>query len=126
MPPANRESRCFTNGSRAFVYIRPFSVGSCTSEFIAEWTSVDKNVARSDTYMLPLGEDIEASGLAGTKSAHEGRKHTGLDMTISLVEKPTRSQVKVLRSAKDRSLLSLEPLLFDALGNLLLVDRRSL
>ena len=109
------------------MYIRPFSAGSSTSEFIADRPSVDKDVARSDTDMLPLGEDIEASGLAGTRGAHEGRKRTGLDMTASLVEKPTRSQVKVLRSAKGRSLLlSLEPLLFDALGSLLLADRRSL
>ena len=41
--------------------------------------------------MLPLGEDIEESGLAGTRSAHEGRRCTGLDMTVKLVEKPTGS-----------------------------------
>ena len=41
--------------------------------------------------MLPLGEDIEASGLAGTRSAHEGRKCTGFYMTVNLVEKPTGS-----------------------------------
>ena len=86
MPQASGESRCFTNGSRAFVYARLFSVGSSTSEFIAErpGRSVDKDVARlSDIDMLPLGEDIEASGLAGTISAHEGRKCTGLlGMTV--------------------------------------------
>ena len=38
--------------------------------------------------MLPLGEDIEASGLAGTRRAHEGRKCTGIDMTVKLAEKP--------------------------------------
>ena len=68
---------------------RLFSVGSSTSESTAEWHSVDKDVARSDTDMLPLGEDIGASGLAGTRSAHEGRKCTGLDMTVNLVKKPT-------------------------------------
>ena len=70
---------------------RSDSVGSSTSEFIVEWPSVDKDVARSDTDMLPLGEDIEARGLAGTKSAHERRKCTGLYMTVNLVEKPTGS-----------------------------------
>ena len=78
LPPASGESHCFTNGSRAFVYIRPFSVGSSTSEFIAEWPSVDKDVARSDTNMLPLGEDIEESGLAGTKVPKRGVSVPGL------------------------------------------------
>ena len=41
--------------------------------------------------MLPLGEDIEESGLAGTKSTHEGRRCTGLDMTVNLAEKLTGS-----------------------------------
>ena len=41
--------------------------------------------------MLPLGEDIEASGLAGKRSTHEGRKCTGLDMTVKLVERPMGS-----------------------------------
>ena len=41
--------------------------------------------------MLPLGENIEASGLAGTRSTHEGRKCAGLDMTVKLAEKPTGS-----------------------------------
>ena len=49
------------------------------------------DVSRSDADMLPLGEDIEESGLAGTRSAHEGRRCTGLDMTVKLVEKPTGS-----------------------------------
>ena len=71
---------------------RLFSVGSSTSESTAEWPSVDMDVVRSDTDMLPLGEDTEVSGLAGIKSAHEGRKYTGLDMTIKLVEKPTGSR----------------------------------
>ena len=96
LPPASGESHCFTNGSRAFAYIRPFSVGSSTSEF-AGWPSVDKNVVRSGTYMLPLGEDIEQGGLAGTKSAYEGRKCTGLDMTVKLVEKPTGSTTQISR-----------------------------
>ena len=48
------------------------------SESIAEWPSVDKDVARSDTDMLPLGDDIEASGLAGTRSTHEGVSVPGL------------------------------------------------
>ena len=41
--------------------------------------------------MLPLGEDVEASGLAGTRGSHEGRECTGIDMTVNLVEKPTGS-----------------------------------
>ena len=91
LPQASGKYHCFTNGSRAFVYLRPFSVGSSTSEFIAEWSSVDKDVARSDTDMLPLGGDIEASGLVGTRSAHEGRKCTGLNMTVNPMDKPTGS-----------------------------------
>ena len=70
---------------------RSDSVGSSTSEFIVEWPSVDKDVARSGTDILPLGEDIEASGLAGTRSAHEGRECTGFDMVVKFVEKPTGS-----------------------------------
>ena len=77
------------------------------SEFIAEGPSVDKDVARSDTDMLPLGEDIGASGLAGTRSAHEGRKCAGLHMTVNLVKKPmgsTRDGNSVIDVFPDESL----------------------
>ena len=73
------------------MYIHLFSVCGFASEVAAEWPSINKEVARDDTDILLLGEDIEASGLTGTRSTHESRQCPGLDITVNLVEESTSS-----------------------------------
>jgi hypothetical protein len=91
LPQVSGKPHGLTDGSCAFVYIHLFSVGSPTREVAPEWLSTYEEIARNDTDVLPLSEDVEAGGLSGTRSTHESGHRAGLDVTRNLVEESKRS-----------------------------------
>jgi len=132
LPQVSRKPHGLTDSSRALVYIHLFGVGSATSEVAAEGPSVDEKITGDDTDILPLGEDIEASGLSCTGSTHEGGHGTGLDVAVDIVEESERSTgdgdsvidtfpSEGLVVSEGKLLSGLGPLLFDGLGSLLLL-----
>ena len=118
------------DSSRTLVYIHLLGVGGVTSEVATERSSIDKEITRHDTGILPLSKNIEAHGLFGAISTHESRHCTGLD--IHLVEESkssTRDWDSVIDTFPGESLvvsegslllLNGELLGFNALGNPLL------
>ena len=136
LPQVSGESHGLTDGSCAFVYVHLFSVGGSTGEVASEWLSIDKEITRDDTDILPLSEDVEASGLSGTRSTHEGGHRTRLDVTINFVEESASSArngdgvidafpSEGLVVFEGRFLFGLGSLLFDALGSILLLAKGS-
>ena len=68
------------------MYIHLFSVGGPTSEVATEGPSIDEKITRDDTDVLPLGKDVETSGLSGTRGTHESGHGTGLDVAVDIVK----------------------------------------
>ena len=114
------------------MYIHLLGVGGSTSEVAAEGPSIDEKITRDYTDIFPLGEDVETSGLSGTRSTHEGGHGTRLDVAVDVVEESegcTRDGDSVIDAlpseglvvSEGRFLLGLGPLYFDSLGSLLLL-----
>ena len=112
--------------------IHLLGVGGSTSKVAAEGPSVDEKITGDDTDILPLGEDVETSGLSSTGGTHEGSHSAGLDVAVDIVEESegcTRDGDGVIDAlpseglvvSEGRLLLGLGPLLFDGLGSLLLL-----
>ena len=66
--------------------IHLLSVGGSRSKVAAEGPSIDEKITGDDTNILPLGEDVETSGLSSTRGTHEGSHSAGFDVAVDIVE----------------------------------------
>ena len=133
------EPHSFADGSCTLVHVHLFSVGGSTSEVASERLSTDEEITRNNTDVLPLSEDVQASGLSGTGSTHESGHRAGFDITINIVKESTSSTGnrdsvidafpgESLVAFKGRSLFGLGSLLFvfDTLGSTLFLAEGSI
>ena len=86
LPQVSREPHGLTDSSCAFVDIHLLGVGGSTGKVAAEGPSIDEKITGDDTDILPLGEDVETSGLSSTRGTHEGSHSAGLDVAVDIVE----------------------------------------
>ena len=124
LPQVSGEPHGLTDGSCAFVYIHLLGVGGSTSEVASERLSTDEEIASNNTDILPLSEDVEASGLSGTRSTHESGHRTGFDATINIVKESTSSAGNgdgVIDAFPGEGLAVIEGGFFLGLGSLLLL-----
>ena len=63
-----------------------FCVGGSSCEVAAERSSVDEQVTRNDTDVLPLGKHVETGGLSGARRTHEGSHGSRFDISVDLVK----------------------------------------
>ena len=118
------------------MYVHLLSVSGSPGKVSAERPSIDKEITRHDANVLPLGKDIQTSGLPGTRSTHEGRQCPGPDVAVNFVQKSsssTRDGNDIIYAfpsegpaVGEGSFLFRVKLLFDTLGNLLPLPESSI